>query len=354
MSEQNIQILNQRVVNSMNKWSNAFFRLLLPSKLGAKATIKQIEDEGAKVLSVGMYNGKRIGTVEAIPYDGSTYEGHTIGDESKSTASLWLYEASFPDGFTSQKEKDFLISLGYIFKCYTCRGQGRVTCKTCGGKVQWRTQKFDGTIVEHTCSCGDGKQDCGTCTGFGQMLKVIRVTTEYTFHEERDKEYSGNLPDVLLIKSSGNSVFKHIIDFGKRVISEVIGGFAPNEFNKLMLDAQSEFKEEVSNKIANQMVNPKILHNMIDNYFKKVPNLVVANKRLEVEFIPVRMKCGVTDVPVQKVTYDYKEKAYVLYVYGNDGKIWVEGKQPIEITWKLLVTIGIILAVVFIIIFTQF
>jgi hypothetical protein len=54
------------------------------------------------------------------------------------------------------------------------------------------------------------------------------------------------------------------------------------------------------------------------------------------------MKCEVSNVPVQSVLYEYKERDYSLYVYGNDGNIWIEGDQPREFTWKLGIFISVL------------
>jgi hypothetical protein len=338
---------NQRIVEAMNKWSAGFFKMTLPSGLGTKATIKEVGDEGAKVLSMGTYLGQRTATVDAVPYDGSRYEGETLKDESQGT--LWMYQTKLPEGFTPVAGESFLVSLGKTFKCRDCRGQGRVRCQTCNGRVRWTTRSGD-RITEHTCNCGDGKQDCRVCTGYGEMLQVLNVTTRYLFDEKKDKEYSGRLPENLLMGSTGNIVFRHTSEFESRVIAEAIDGFEPEEFDRLMKDTHQELKTEATSKVAGQMVNPTILHSLIDDYFKSIPNPVAANKRLQAEVLPVRMKCEVTDVPVQSVKYDYKGKDYSLYVYGNGDTVWVDGNKPAEFTWKLGVLLGIVGAIVLLII----
>ncbi len=329
------------IVDAMNRWSGAFSKLLLPSRLGTKATIRRVMDEGAKVLSMGVYMGRRTAVVDAIPYDGSTYEGHTMKDESSGT--LWAYEALFPDSFSPVEGEKFIVSLGHVFKCHQCRGQGRVRCQTCGGKVRWTKKNLtnDG-YTEYTCNCGDGKQDCPDCTGFGQRLKVLRVGTRYDFDEKKAKEYSGKLPESLLMQSSGNVIFQHTSEFEKRVIAEAIDGFEPDEFTRLMTEMHGELKSEIYNKVVRQLSNPAVLHGLIDNYFRQLPNPVAANKRLQEEVLPIRMKCEVTDVPVKGVAYEYKGKEYSLYVYGDDGKIWVDGAQPFGFTWKIGLVLGLV------------
>jgi hypothetical protein len=342
-----VSVPNQRIVDAMNTWSGGFFKLTLPSGLGTKATIKETADEGAKVLSMGTYLGHRTAVVAAVPYDGSRYEGHTMQDESKGT--LWMYETDLPDGFSPRAGEQFLVSLGKTFKCPNCRGQGLVTCRTCNGRVRWTTRSGD-TTTEHTCNCGNGKENCGNCSGYGEMLQVLRVATTYTFDEKKDKEYSGRLPESLLMTSPGNAIFRHTCEFEKRAIAEAIDGFEPEEFDRLMKDTHQELKAEATAKVAGQMVNPTILHSLIDDYFKGIPNPVAANKRLQAEVLPVRMKCEVTDVPVQSVKYEYKGKDYALYVYGNGAAVWIDGDKPSEFTWKLGVILGLVGAIVLIII----
>ncbi len=191
---------------------------------------------------MGIYMAYRTAQIAEIPYDGSTYEGHTINDESAGT--LWAYETNFPDGFQPIEGERFVVSMGHVYKCPHCRGQGRVKCQTCGGKVRWTNGK-----TEYTCNCGDGHQDCGTCTGYGQLLKVLRVATKYLFEERKAKEYSGRLPQALLMGSTGMNVYSHIAEFKQQVIAEAIDGFDTDEFERLMGDVHSELKRDVCAKL---------------------------------------------------------------------------------------------------------
>src|SRR5260370_4329446 len=175
------QGIAQYPIDAMNRWSSSFFKLSLPSNLGTRADIKETADEGAKVLSIGVYIALRVAEVEGVPYDGSTYEGHTIKDESKSTSTLWAYETAFPDGFDTRDGEEFLISLGHIYKCPSCSGQGRVRCSTCGGRIRWHEKNWKDEIVEKICSCGDGKMMCPSCTGYGEQLKVQIFSTISSF-----------------------------------------------------------------------------------------------------------------------------------------------------------------------------
>lgn len=332
------------IIEALDRWSGSFTRFLLPSGLGSKAVITRCEDEGAKVLSMGIYIGYRTAKVELIPYDGRTYEGHTVRDES--TGTLWAYETDLPKGFESKRGEKFLVSLGHISKCSTCRGQGRVRCSSCGGKIRWTKEKFDGDIVEVICSCGDGKMNCYKCTGYGEMLKVLRVETKYSFDKKKEKEYSGQLPEIMLMESSGSNIYEYVSEFETNVIAQAIDGFDANEFQLLMAGEHAGLKRDMSERVEGSMINPNTLHKLVDEYFGNLPNPVAANKRLQEEFLPVRMKCEVNDIPVTAVSYEYRGTGYSAYVYGSNHLVWANGAQPSEFTWKIGVVIGVILAAV--------
>jgi len=132
------------------------------------------------------------------------------------------------------------------------------------------------------------------------------VATKYVFEERKAKEYAGRLPQALLMGSTGKNVYCHVAEFKQQVIAEAIDGFDTEEFERVMVDVHSELKKDVCAKAATQMVNPQILHELIDGYFRELPNPVTANKRLKEECLPVRLKCEVSDVPVTGVKYRYK------------------------------------------------
>jgi hypothetical protein len=328
-----------RAANALNRWSGSFFRLTLPSELGTKARIIGSADEGAKILSVGMYVGRRTAEVVAIPYDGSRHDGHTPYD--KSAGSLWVYKSRLPSGLEPVEGETFTISLGQTFKCHTCRGQGRVRCTECGGKVRWR-EEIEGKPVERVCKCGDGHELCHTCTGFGEMLKVLRVSTRFTFDEKRARDYNGRLPEALLMSASGRTVFEHVVEFDKRATVEAMESFDAAECDAMMAEARSELKREASEQVSAQSIDPNRLHELVDGYFAALPNLVAAGKRLEREFLPLRLRAQVVDVPLQAVRYEYKGKTYSAYLYGNEDRVWPDGGQPREFTSKAGMLLGLV------------
>jgi hypothetical protein len=333
--------------NALNQWSGSFFRLTLPSALGTKARIIGSADEGAKVLSVGMYVGRRTAEVAAIPYDGSRHDGRTPRDES--AGSLWAYKSRLPSGFEPVEGETFTGSLGETFKCHTCRGQGQVRCTKCGGKVRWR-EEVEGRPVERVCNCGDGQELCRTCTGFGEMLKVLQVATRFTFEEKRARDYTGRLPEALLMSASGRTVFEHVVEFDRRATVEAMESLDEAECDRMMAEARSELKREASEQVSAQSIDPARLHDLVDGYFAALPNLVAAGKRLERELLPLRLRAQVVDVPLQAVRYEYKGKTYSAYLYGNDDRVWPDGGQPSEFTWKVGMLLGILALLVIVVV----
>lgn len=146
--------------------------------------------------------------------------------------------------------------------------------------------------------------------------------------------------------SSGENIYQYVSNFETSAITEAIDGFNAQELDLLMVSEQASLKHDVSERVVDTMINPQILHGLVDRYFADFPNPAVANRRLQQEILPVRMKCEVNNVPVTSVSYEYKGVGYSAYVYGTDGLVWAEGDRPAEFTWKIGVLIGLVFTVV--------
>lgn len=151
--------------------------------------------------------------------------------------------------------------------------------------------------------------------------------------------------------SPGQTIFEHVIEFEQRVIAEAIDGLDSDEFNRLMADAREELKERLSAQISAQFVAPDRVLDMIDTYFDTLPNPVADGARLESEVLPIRLKCEVTNVPIQWARYEYKGMRYSLCVYGRDNEVWTDGREPKEFTWKAGISIGAAVVLVLVLVF---
>lgn len=324
------------LISAVDSWSSSFSRLTLPSGLLGKSEVTEILDEGAKLLSITLMYGERTGKLDLVGYDDSEIQDK-ISDLN--VESLWIYDTAktlnIPPEFKEIKQDAFLIHTGKIRKCPTCRGHGKVRCSACKGKVRW-TEYRGKTSTEYTCSCGDGKELCDICTGYGKTETVIRCHTSYKITTRRSQEYEGEVPKADLDKTTGRVLLEEVIEYPQHLMREMLqGGLDPTEYMELQEHVCSKVHGVINNKLKlSYDGNLQLVHDLTDQFFTTMPNPVEANILLENEVIPVRMRVKVEDSPVHQINYTYKSKPYELWVYGNERRIFAF-KQPSEFTYKL-------------------
>ncbi len=335
--------LGQHLHDAIDSWSSSFLRPLVPPKLMSNAAITRIEDDGAKLIYAKFLYGEQTGTFRTIPFDGSY--GNVINDAGQE--SLWLYSLEheqIPSGFESKSYDGGQIRTGEVQKCNTCRGQGQVTCKTCGGKVRW-TEKSGDNYVDKVCSCGNGKQNCETCTGFGEMETVILVKKNFRVFETKNSQYRGEVPEEKIKKITGTSIFEHTIEYPvDEVKSMLIGGINVEEFNQLNSAVLEDIHDKINIELYDKGVNTKLIHEQINTLFNSVPNPGRENKLLQKEVMPIRVMLRVEDAPVTQVNYSFKEEDYSIWVYGNEHKVWYQS-IPSSFNYKIKTLLAALLVV---------
>lgn len=333
----------ERVTRAMDAWSEPLWKLLLPSALGTKAEITRLFSEDAVVLSTDLYSASRIGKIETIPYDG--VENATLDDETRGLHSLWSLGGSAPSDFASKTGEQFRLARGRIRKCNECRGQGRIRCRTCGGKIRWRTRDGD-TITEHTCSCGDGKQNCFPCQGYGLVVEVLEVHTSYGPFNTKTAQYAGPVPQDFVAKSRGSVIFTGTYEFNLMDKARN-GSLGTNDIVERFVDISEVLEREAGAADAIQRFGIEAIVSLVDKQFEALSNDFRTTRLLEKEIVPVRMRCQVTDVPVTAVQYSFKGKEYALHVYGDDDRVWCAGTRPRAFTWKMAVVVTLVALVLF-------
>ena len=181
---------------AINRWGNSFLRPFVPYNLIEKSSVLKTQDDGAKLVYVKFLYGLKLGTPGSIPFDG-TY-GNKITNINEE--SLWLYGDSKyqpPEEFVAKNFEKSYVRTGTNRKCGRCSGQGLVQCSKCGGKIRWKETKLNGDVVSYTCSCGNGKENCGVCDGFGDTEDVIRMQTSFNVDQTKDSQYSGEVPETV-------------------------------------------------------------------------------------------------------------------------------------------------------------
>lgn len=321
------------ILEAVNEWSKGFFLLTTPSEMLTKSINIFQSEESAKLISSNLLFGERKGHLTDRPYNSSGIDNKI---ESLANESLWIYgKLHLPEGFKTFEEKGFYISTGKTYKCGVCKGRGLTVCSSCSGKG-WRKDS-DGNIKD--CPwCSGGTKECTNCRGYGMMEQVIDVTSHYKLATHHVEDYHGDVPKTELEKASGVVLFDESIEYPNDIKGMLVGGIDENDYGKLQSGIKQLFHEKIDSKLEKYNGDKKLVHNLVDDFFKKMPNPATANKVLEYEIYPVRLRVKIEDAPVYQIDYVYKSKPYSLWVYGKEKKIYAP-IRPSEFTSKLAVFI---------------
>lgn len=339
--------LESRLHDAIDKWSNSFLRPHIPPKLMSNSTVTRTEDDGAKLIYIKFLYGEKTGKYELIPFNGNDNSEGDVRQES-----LWSYSLGserIPDGFAPQKPtNNGYIHTGRAQKCTNCRGQGVVTCKKCNGKIRWQEKSGD-NYIEKVCSCGDGKQTCETCTGFGEMETIITVQKAFRLSEEKNSEYTGEVPEQEIKKISGIRIIDDIVEeYPIDDLKELMrGGLNAKEFEALQEGMLEKLYERIDIDILDKGVDvdTKKIRQQLRKVFASAPNAGQTNVLLEKEVIPIRVMLRVEDAPVKQVDYTFKDKDYSLWVYGNENAVWYQS-IPFSFNYKIIILLVALLGVV--------
>jgi uncharacterized protein YgiM (DUF1202 family) len=340
-------MINNQLKNAVDKWSNSFLRPLIPPKLLSNSEIKGTEDDGAKLIYLKFLYGIRTGRFSERPTDGGI--NNVISNINEE--SLWIYSLrneEIPEGFKPLKKKDSgIIGTGDIRKCSTCRGQGRVRCKSCGGKVRWTSKDFEGKRIDNVCSCGDGKQMCGSCDGFGDVEVIILTQREFKLFDTKNSQYTGEVPKDKIKKITGDLIYEQIYDYPLDMVREMlIGGIDTNEFNQLNNAVLEHLKQSIDDQLKERGdIDTSKIHSQLDTLFNTIPNPGKENKVLEHESMPIRVMVRVENAPVKQIDYNYKEKDYSIWVYGKENSVWKQ-KSPSSFNYKGIILSILLLALI--------
>jgi len=345
-------VLPPEIHKAVQRWSNSFFRPSIPTNLMDKSTVTEINDERAKLLTAEFLYGERNGELKDIPYDGSEITNRIDNFDEE---SLWLYGGGLsaaPTDFSEKSQSKFLISTGKIRKCPKCRGDGEVSCFVCKGTGKIEPQSCSkcsgkgcrecgrtGKVQKSCPMCkGSGTRQCGTCDGYKNVHTVIEVKTRFKVEDTKEHDYQGEIPAKKLKKTTGAAVFQEVANYPEDGMRGMLkGGIDSREYTKLQSGISMVFHSLINKKIQGYDGNIDLVHGLVDNFLKQIPNAFKENRILEREILPVRLRIKVEDVPVKKITYNYKEKPYSLWVYGKEKKVYAK-KKPFGFTGRLVVS----------------
>jgi len=325
-------VLPPEIDKAVQRWSNSFFRASIPTNLIKKTVITEINDERAKLLTAQFLYGERNGREKEIPHDDSEIANST---SNRSEESLWLYGGGLskaPSDFSEKSQSEFSIPTGKTKKCPKCRGAGEVDCWGCTGTGRDDKGK--------KCPLCDGKKKrrCGKCDGYRHVQVIIVVNTYFKVEKTKEHDYKGDVPPKKLKSTSGAVIFEEVANYPEDAMKEMLkGGINPQEYAKLQSGLGMVFHSLIDKKLQNYDGDLTLVHGLVDNFFKRIPNAFKENRILEHEILPVRLKIMVEDAPVKKVSYTYKEKPYSLWIYGKENKVYAK-KRPFGFTGRLLIS----------------
>ncbi|XP_066500399.1 protein SSUH2 homolog [Hoplias malabaricus] len=211
----------------------------------------------------------------------------------------WEILAKTPPFFQDNTQNIRVPYTSSVKPCHKCQGMGRTPCKECAGCGSKVCSECNGTGLCHdnnhctqcsgqgreNCSkCSEGFKECSLCRGKRQLLVFTNLKVQWTNNKEDFVvEQSSGLRVKKFSKVSGREMFKD----SKDMLYPAMGFPDPavaQASERLVREHQSRFSQTGLKKILQQ--------------------------RHTIELIPVT-----------RVTYAWKEKTHVYFVYGNEMKV---------------------------------
>ncbi|XP_061554517.1 protein SSUH2 homolog isoform X6 [Phycodurus eques] len=226
------------------------------------------------------------------------YNGQPVDAYAQHPPGPWDIPATAPSYFTDGKQ---IIKVPYtssMKSCHVCIGMGRAPCKDCAGagnKVCWvcngagfrhgndRCSHCFGRGRENCHSCqGQGSKQCPTCQGKQQLLVYINLIIKWTNNsDDYVVEQSSGLQLDNLSKVSGKEVFRD----SQYLLYPVMG-----------------FPDPAVVNAAQRLINEH------QGKFSQTSRILQQRQTIEL-------------IPVTKVTYSWKGKMHIYFVYGNEFKV---------------------------------
>ncbi|XP_070559165.1 protein SSUH2 homolog [Ptychodera flava] len=179
-------------------------------------------------------------------------------------------------------------------KCHRCHGDGRVPCSSCSGSGRVSRTNPEGQRVQESCSqcmgvgkrrcdtCGgDGRITCRTCRGQRNLKHFLMLTVNFINHKSDHIIEKTGVPKELLRDVSGAKVFE------QTAVSI----------------------EPVSNYPVQEIVYQSA--RLVDEHRQAYSGI----KKLQ-------QRHGLHAVPVTQCIYQWKEKHYYFWVYGNERCVY--------------------------------
>ncbi|XP_070824044.1 protein SSUH2 homolog isoform X1 [Chaetodon trifascialis] len=226
------------------------------------------------------------------------YHGQSVDAFAQTPPGPWDIPAQAPSFFMDGKQSVKVPYTSSVKPCHVCVGIGRKPCKDCAGagnKVCWvcngsgfrhgedRCNHCNGRGRENCSHCnGQGSKQCDTCRGKQQLLVYIKLTVKWTNNiDHYVVEQSSGLQVDNLSKVSGKELFRD----SQYMVYPVMG-----------------FPDPTVVSASQRLVNEH------QGKFSQTSRILQQRQTIEL-------------IPVTKVTYSWKGKSHLYFVYGNEFKV---------------------------------
>uniref|UniRef100_A0A3P8X1A0 Ssu-2 homolog, related sequence 1 n=1 Tax=Cynoglossus semilaevis TaxID=244447 RepID=A0A3P8X1A0_CYNSE len=264
----------------------------------SKAPAKDGVITNMEAFNTYRYRLETFNETRSTEWNHEPYKGQPVDAYSQPPPGPWDIPTKTPTFFVDDKDIVKVPYTSSVKNCHACVGMGRKPCKDCAGagnKVCWvcngsgyrhgddRCNHCSGRGRENCSHCqGQGSRTCEVCQGKQQLLVYIRLTVKWTDNtdnyvvEQRSGLQANNLSSV-----SGKELFRDT----QYMVYPVIG-----------------FPDPAVVGAAQRLVS--------EHQAKYSQTSRILQQRQTIELIPVT-----------KVTYLWKGKSHIYFVYGNEFKV---------------------------------
>uniref|UniRef100_A0A8B9LDC4 Ssu-2 homolog, related sequence 1 n=2 Tax=Astyanax mexicanus TaxID=7994 RepID=A0A8B9LDC4_ASTMX len=213
----------------------------------------------------------------------------------------WEIAAQMPGFFQDTIQNIKVPYTSSVKMCHACVGMGRVPCKDCtgcGSKVCWvcngsgfrqtndRCMHCNGRGRDNCFKCsGKGTNECSTCRGRSQLLVFINLKVQWTNNKE----------DFVVEQSSGLRVENFSKVSGREMFKD----------SQFMLYPVMGFPDPAVAQASERLIREHM------SKYGQMSRILQQRHTIEL-------------IPVTRVTYAWKGKSHLYFVFGNEMSVNAE------------------------------
>ncbi|XP_067270508.1 protein SSUH2 homolog isoform X1 [Pseudorasbora parva] len=226
------------------------------------------------------------------------YTGQSVDAGVQPAPGPWQIAAQPPAFFQEHQQSIRVPYTSSVKNCHLCLGTGKSPCTTCAGvgnKVCWVCNGSGHRPNEECCShCnGRGRENCSTCSGNGsRQCDTCRGKRQLNVFINLNVKWSTEKDDHLAQDLSGLQVEKLEKVSGKELFKDA----------QYMVYPVMGFPDVSVTQASERFIR--------DHQVKYAQTSRILQQRQTIELIPIT-----------KVSYRWKGKSYVYFVYGNEFEV---------------------------------